>query len=121
MKTLITDVVGMNHRVTPHTLHMLAEKAKDGPLKVSLRRDPKNAHDENAIEVILQSTPMKGMMLGFVPRQISARFAPMLDSGRAVVVDAHITEVFDDEGSSDLVVRWKSQASKPKTRKKKSP
>lgn len=44
---------------------------------LSLRRDPANPHDPNAIAVL---TPA-GAQAGFVPRDVAARLAPQLDAG----------------------------------------
>lgn len=53
-----------------------------------LRRDPGNEHDPNAIAV---DTP-DGRQLGFVPRELAAELAPLLDRGEtwsAIVLREH--------------------------------
>lgn len=47
------------------------------PLPVVLKRRPENPHDTNAIEV---HAPQIGM-IGHVPRDVAARWAPDLDTG----------------------------------------
>ncbi len=44
---------------------------------LTLRRDPANAHDANAIAVLTAG----GATLGFVPRELAAELAPELDTG----------------------------------------
>jgi hypothetical protein len=44
---------------------------------LTLRRDPDNAHDPNAIEVLAG-----GHQIGWVPRELAAELAPEIDSGR---------------------------------------
>jgi hypothetical protein len=46
---------------------------------LTLRRDPENEHDPNAIAVHTAG----GAMLGFVPREVAAELAPRLDAGEA--------------------------------------
>jgi len=44
---------------------------------LTLRRDPANPHDPNAIAVLTAS----GAQLGFVPREVAEALAPRLDAG----------------------------------------
>jgi hypothetical protein len=48
---------------------------------LTLRRDPKNKYDKNAIQVLYL-----GHAVGFVPRQLAAEWAPLLDSGVKIEV-----------------------------------
>jgi hypothetical protein len=62
--------------------HHAAALACDGaapgsPLR--LRRDPANAHDPNAIQVLVAG----GEQAGWVPRELAAELAPRLDAGEA--------------------------------------
>jgi hypothetical protein len=45
---------------------------------LSLRRDPRNEHDANAIQVLAA-----GRQVGWVPRELAAELAPEIDAGRA--------------------------------------
>jgi hypothetical protein len=45
---------------------------------LTLRREPDNEHDPNAIAVRTAS----GAQLGWVPREVAAQVAPQLDAGR---------------------------------------
>jgi hypothetical protein len=46
---------------------------------LTLRREPANEHDANAIAVLAAS----GAQAGWVPREVAAQVAPELDAGRA--------------------------------------
>ena len=49
-------------------------------MSVVLRREPGNAHDPNAVELLDEA----GRKLGYVPRALAARLAPRLDAARPV-------------------------------------
>lgn len=53
-----------------------AEAAEDMP--VNLIRDTENRHDKNAVAVVLPTGPM----IGYVPRDEAAQYAPLLDAGK---------------------------------------
>jgi hypothetical protein len=60
-------------------------KALDSPAfalgrRVALVREPTNQYDPNAVAVWDEAETVQ---LGFLPREIAARFAPLLDSGQA--------------------------------------
>jgi hypothetical protein len=60
-----------------HAEALQSEGAAPGrPL--TLRRDPGNPHDANAVAVETED----GEQLGFVPRELAAELAPQLDAGR---------------------------------------
>lgn len=70
--------------------HLMAAQARatgfvdDGgaeTLRVILRRNPENPHDENAIEVHAPTLGRGRTMIGHVPRDLAARLAPSLDRG----------------------------------------
>lgn len=44
--------------------------------KLSVEREPSNVYDSNAIKVLAE-----GVFLGYVPKNIAAEVAPMLDAG----------------------------------------
>jgi hypothetical protein len=50
-------------------------------LRVLLRRNPENEHDENAIEVHAPTLGRGRTMIGHVPRDLAAKLAPSLDRG----------------------------------------
>ena len=51
---------------------------------VSLRREKGNAADANAIAVIGHVNGGKHVPLGYVPRELAAQLAPVMDAGRTV-------------------------------------
>lgn len=51
---------------------------------VSLRRERNNAADANAIAVIGHVAGGKHVPLGYVPRQLAKKLAPLMDAGRTV-------------------------------------
>ena len=56
------------------------ESAAAGPgAALELRRDPDNEHDANAIAV---HAPGAAEQLGWVPRELAAEIAPLIDAGR---------------------------------------
>lgn len=48
---------------------------------VTLRRDPNNAYDKNAIQVIAVVKNGKTVQLGFVPEKLARTLAPAMDQG----------------------------------------
>src|SRR4051812_33592992 len=59
-----------------HSAALAADAAAPGRA-LALRRDPANAHDANAIQVLLET----GEQAGWVPRELAAELAPRLDAG----------------------------------------
>lgn len=53
----------------------------------SLRRERTNKADANAIAVIGHVRGGKHVMLGYVPRELAAQLAPVMDAGRTVWCD----------------------------------
>lgn len=51
------------------------------PLEATLLREPDNAHDPNAVAVLLSGSPV-----GHVPADLARRLAPMLDQGTRYIV-----------------------------------
>lgn len=63
--------------------------------KVSLRREPDNPHDKNAIKVVTQS----GHRIGYIGRYWAAQIAPHMDTGNDPI-QAMITEMDSDVSES---------------------
>jgi HIRAN domain len=104
--------VGLRHRVTPSTLR---EMAKLAPLKIQFKREPENIHDENAIAVICNERPWKGMQVGYVPRQSAAEIAPRIDAGKIVLTGGYLNTVDDESGIGEMSVAFeKIGSTKPK-------
>lgn len=105
-KTLKTEIVGIHYRVTPYTRKMLASHAAQKPLKVVLEREPLNTHDKNAIRVVLISTPLKGLHLGYVPRGVAEVLSPKLKSGKVTIIEATVPVVRAEDGDADLEIAF---------------
>lgn len=85
-----------------------AEFVRDGStqeqIPVVLVRDPGNQYDPNAIEVHVPSlVPSRSEaargFIGFVPKELAARWAPRLDAGGRVA--AHLSAVYVDDQHED--------------------
>ena len=74
----VVAVAGAQHRA-----EALATARAEPGAPLELRRDPSNAHDPNAIEVLAG-----GVVIGFVPRDLATALAMELDAGlpRSAVV-----------------------------------
>jgi hypothetical protein len=70
----ITSVAG----AAAHHAEALASVGAEPGARLTLRRDRENAYDANAIELRVADT---GAVLGFVPRELAAELAPLLDAG----------------------------------------
>lgn len=101
--------VGLRHRVTPSTLREMSSLA---PLKIHLRRDHDNHHDENAVAVICDEKPWKGMHIGYVPRQTAAELAPRIDSGKITFTGGYLNTVDDESGIGEMVVGFEKRRTK---------
>lgn len=64
----------MDHAAEIGTAFGRREDNLNEDVAVTLRRDPRNASDPNAVEVRLQ-----GVTAGYLPKEIAAAWAPLLD------------------------------------------
>lgn len=55
-------------------------------LRFTLKREPRNPHDPNAICVMAHAGG-KTMDVGYVPRELAAQVAPVMDNGTFVKID----------------------------------
>jgi hypothetical protein len=101
------SVVGLGYRMTPATM---AKIAADCPLQARLVREPKNAHDENAVAVWLQEKPYN-FHIGYLPRAVAAAIAPKLDSGEVEIVEAWVSSVDVIHTSGEIVVKARKMKS----------
>lgn len=65
--------------------------------KLLLLPDPDNAHDPSAVKVV----SLGGMMLGFVPKDISAKVAKLLKSR-----DYYVTAFKDGATFNSFTIEW---------------
>jgi hypothetical protein len=113
-KTMERLIVGTNHRVTRSTINVLRDSL---PMKAKLIREPENAHDGNAVMVWLDEKPWK-MQIGYLMREVAAEFAPLLDSGRLVVLEAHVTSLDPADGTGILFLKVKAGKGNGSTKRK---
>lgn len=100
-------VVGIQYRLTVSSRKMIAEKAqKEGPLQCALVREPENMHDTNALKVILADHPWDYVHIGYVPRTIAEKYAPLIDKGEIVVKDVHLISLNPLPGDGELLLRF---------------
>lgn len=119
-KTAEHDVVGIQYRITPSSFHFLERHLEGGPLVCKLEREPDNTADENAIRVILNETPMKGLHLGYLRRQVSEMYAPLMDAGKLTPLEVKLTEVREEKGGTrEGTVFFRFRLGKPKAKVKK--
>lgn len=64
--------------------------------KLTLKRDPNNEYDRNAIRVI-QTIDDEEYFLGFIDRENAANLAPILDAEGGTVAEGHDPEVLQCE------------------------
>ena len=103
-KQMEITCVGMRHRVTLPTLR---EMQKLSPLKIRFRREPQNLHDENAIQVVVDEKPWKGLHVGFIPRQTASELAPRIDDGEIELLDGLLISIDDEAGTGEMAVNFK--------------
>lgn len=100
------SVVGMNYRMTPSSQDMLSEHV---PQQVTITREPENKHDGNAIAVNL-TTWRKGMHIGYLPKDVAEKLAPLLDFGEVAISTVWLTDV-DSSGSGSLLITFRKRLS----------
>lgn len=96
------SLMGFNHRAIAAERRKIAEAC---PLVIELRREPLNAHDENAIAVHVLEKPWKGMHIGYVPRALAAMFALKLDRGEMRIEQAWLEEVDPEDGEGSMLLK----------------
>lgn len=107
-KELTLSVVGMGYRLSVDKRNELDELA---PFKVKLEREPKNLHDENAIQVVMDDKTMKnnGMQIGYLPRLVAGAWAPALDSGKLKILESWMTAV-PESGDGEVFVKFQTSS-----------
>lgn len=104
------DVVGLDWRVGKSEQERLAELVKEQPLDCVMEREPDNAHDENAVKILLGRNH-----IGYLRRSTAKVLAQGFDNGTLKVKSCVLAEVNVEHGWGRLKVRFlKTPASKPK-------
>jgi len=79
-RVLISKVSGVTYGSRQKALGRL-EKYGAGVINVSLERDGNNTYDANAIRVMVNVGNGAQYQLGFIPKDLAALLAPLLDKG----------------------------------------
>lgn len=96
MPSVQTKVVGVTFRDGyPGTFHKWAQLSRDRYPKCTLKRDPDNAVDPNAVKVMVGRRHV-----GFVPAELTVRVAAVMDDGVPVTARIVSVDVYADMASS---------------------
>lgn len=98
-----------------HRQNYLAYLVNGGKkFRTTLVREPGNRKDKNAILVIAQTegSPKKRLPLGYVPRELAEKLAPMMDNGQFIYVnEVKITGGFGYNYGAAVNIGWYSNPS----------
>jgi hypothetical protein len=103
-REMLFNTAGMTFRLTADKQHELEEAA---PLSVELTREPTNVQDRNAVAIHL-TEHRPGMHIGYVPKDIAARLAPLMDAGEIRFVEAWLLDMEEYNGRMRIVFQKKS-------------
>jgi len=108
MKKETFTVVGLNHYASTF---LLGEIEKHLPLKATLKREPDNEFDSNAIAVYIKSEAVvktnkasRSFKIGHLRRGVAKEIAPGLDSGAYRVVSARLTKISVDDSEGVIEI-----------------
>lgn len=90
--TIETRVAGVSFGNRQGYLHWINKRIKAGStsIRLMLERERKNPDDANAIKVVARDfRDGKHVPIGYVPRDLAAQLAPIMDSGRRTNVRAY--------------------------------
>lgn len=104
-KEITLTVVGIHYRLTAPTVRKLIA---DLPIKVELRREPENMHDENAIAVWAMEKPYRNTQIGYLKREVAADLAGAMDEGDFNPREAWLTKI-DDEHKAEGGNKYEGQ------------
>lgn len=93
---LETHVAGLAHYQVESVQDLLV-----AGLPVLLQREPGNAHDDLAIEVLTQGR----VKLGYVPKNRNPVLARLMDAGKLLVAEVASVGTWDGWGSDQIEVR----------------
>lgn len=81
---------GVTFNKRQNFLKALRSHKKRHPMKLVLVREPENEFDKNAVKIIAKYTldgRNKTIMIGYIPKKVSSRLAPLMDRGGFVSVE----------------------------------
>jgi hypothetical protein len=103
-------VVGLQHRLTPSTRKLLADRVEKEIIEAYIEREPDNVHDDNAIKVVISKGAYKNMHIGYIPRGVAAIMAPAIDEGAIEISSAEgsIVDVDPFDGTATMLLEFKA-------------
>lgn len=78
-----TKTAGVTHGNRQTLLYRLARYSAED-ITITLNREPENAADSNAVQVIAAVRGKGSAVMGYLNRQLAAAIAPLMDKGKAV-------------------------------------
>lgn len=87
-RQLISKVSGVTYGTRQRALRKLEQYSK-GMINVTLERETSNAYDANAVRVMVNVGSGGKYHLGFIPRDLAALIAPLLDKGIQLATRFH--------------------------------
>ncbi len=106
-RDIFAPLVGMNYRLG---IQLQEELADHVPFAVRLERESENRFDPNALKVVAMEV-RPDMHIGYVSRDVAARLAPLMDSGRIVIEAAAVTDIAEENGSGTVIVSYRRNIS----------
>jgi hypothetical protein len=103
-REILFDTAGMTFRLTADRQHELEEEL---PVMVELTREPTNVQDRNAVAIHLAEYK-PGMHIGYVPKDIAAKLAPLMDGKEIRFVEAWLVDMGEHNGRMRIVFQKKS-------------
>lgn len=95
---------GLSYRLTQETIRQVNLLC---PLRVELRREPENLHDQNAVAVYSLEKPWRNVKLGFVERGIAAELSHKLRDKEIEVTEVYLMDAEDVDGEGSLSIKFK--------------
>ena len=102
MREIKTTLKGMSYRLKPDTIRKIDALT---PCKISIRREPTNINDHNAIAVYYLEPPFKGVHIGYVEKLVAAELAPRLDANEIEFVEGWLDEA-DEDGTGPMRMKF---------------
>ena len=83
-RVIHTKTAGVTHGNRQVLLYRLARYSAE-EISITLNREPENAADNNAVQVIAAVKGKGSAVMGYLNRQLAAAIAPLLDKGKQVL------------------------------------
>lgn len=119
-RSIEMPLMGLSHRVTKSTQHLLEKLVVTQPIPIRVEREPENRHDDNAIKVVIAEGKFKDMHIGYVPKATAAILASAMDDGSVTDAHGYITDLEEPTMLLQFkaAVKTRSSGGKAKAKKK---